>query len=63
MVEGVLTEAGHEPWNVVVYILEMGEGTSVRIEDKSGVFMELPPLTEPRTGDSLMNSGEDSMES
>ena len=63
MVEGTLTKAGREPRNVVVCVLETGEGTSVRVEDESGVFMELPPLTEPRTGDSQMNSGEDSVES
>ena len=63
MVQGMLTEAGREPRNVVICVLETGERTSVCVEDESGVFMELPLLTEPRTGNSPMNSGEDSVES
>ena len=60
MVEDALTDAGREPRNVVVCVLKTDEGIAIRVEDESGVFMELPPFgSDPRRGDSPTDSGED----
>ena len=52
MVEGALSERGRQPSNVEVSLLETGEGLAVRLEDKDGIFMEIPPpeTEEPTDG-------------
>ena len=43
MVEGALSDAGREPHNVRVCVLETDEGVAVRLEDENGIFTLLAP--------------------
>ena len=58
MVEGALADAGREPRNVSVCVLETDEGVAVRLEDENGIFMDLAPDPGGRT--SPTDSGEGS---
>ena len=59
MLEGKLVEAGREPRNAQVVLLEEGDGTVIRLEDGEGVFLEVPHVADDIEEGRRVDSEED----
>ena len=59
MLEGKLVEAGREPRNVQVVLLEEEDGAVLRLEDGEGVFLEVPRVADDVEGGDQVDGEED----